>query len=361
MGKEKAPTISGEEVAQALQLSVLQDTIRSLEEAKLKLLLEVKELKDKLQQQKEDQADIYFYLNKKCDESFEIIASLEEQLSNEQSDREIAEKLYEAKLDEARNQAAANEAKLQTRISELENKVEMANSFTTQKAEMEGRIASLEGQLDAERDNLKTTVESLENRFLMEREKLRKSYELKYDQIKKDLEGSLDGKLSKKTQKTQIMNVVMKKELDTQSRHADRLLEINQQILEKDRKMKIDLDLSNQMNDELTLKLNLSERKMKAMRGEVDAVKDEIEQIKAECEGKLKAKDVDIDELSKKLHRMHQSSVRTSENLDDMWHFLSKHFQRLKLAHPEYQSKVESHEDILRILLKDLAMKYPNE
>ena len=44
-----------------------------------------------------------------------------------------------------------------------------------------------------------------------------------------------------------------------------------------------------------------------------------------------------------------------------MWTFLSKQFQRIKTLHPEYQQRVESHEDLLRVLVKDLAMKYPNE
>lgn len=200
----------------ALTINMLQDTVKSLEETKLKLLLNIKELKEKLEQQKSDQADIYYYLNRKCDESFEIIASLEEQLSSEQSDREIAEKLYESKIEELKQNAALNETKLQARINELDNRVEMLSSFSQQKDELESNLKNMERSLEEERKKFKETTELMENKFLMEREKLRKSYDLKYESIKKELEASMDGKLSQKTQKTQIMNVVMKKELDTQ-------------------------------------------------------------------------------------------------------------------------------------------------
>eukprot|EP01031_Cornospumella_fuschlensis_P008685 gene8685-10702_t len=98
----------------ALTIETLKETIKSLEESKLGLVVTVKELKDKLAQQKDDQADIYYFLNKKCDESFEIIATLEEQLLNEQADREISEKLYESKIEELRVSSSGNEAKLQT-------------------------------------------------------------------------------------------------------------------------------------------------------------------------------------------------------------------------------------------------------
>ena len=69
--------------------------VKVLEDEKQKLLLDIENLKTNLQQQKRDQEDIYYYLNKKCDESFDVIASLEEQLHSEQADREAVEKAYE--------------------------------------------------------------------------------------------------------------------------------------------------------------------------------------------------------------------------------------------------------------------------
>jgi hypothetical protein len=73
----------------------------------------------------------------------------------------------------------------------------------------------------------------MENRFLLERDKLRKAFDSKYEETKKELEGSVEVKMTNKTKKTQIMNVVMKKELDSQSMHAEKLLEINQTILDR--------------------------------------------------------------------------------------------------------------------------------
>lgn len=203
-------------IAESLNIGILQDTIKTLEETKLKLLITIKELKEKLEQQKADQNDIYFYLNKKCDESFEIIASLEEQLTNEQSDREIAEKLYENKIDELKSQNSQSESKFLNKIKELENKLEVFSNYSQSKQEMEKTMNDLMNTLEEERKQYQINMENMENKFLVERDKLRKTYDLKYESVKKDLESSIDGKLSKKTQRTQIMNVVMRKELDTQ-------------------------------------------------------------------------------------------------------------------------------------------------
>lgn len=213
--KLKEP-LKPDEVTEILNVSVLHDMIKALEETKLKLLLNIKELKEKLAQQKEDQADIYYYLNKKCDESFETIAALEEQIVNEQTDREISEKLYESRLEEAKATIASNELKYTSKIAELETKLEMLNTYTEEKKEMETKIKELMTQIEEDRLQFKLNAESIENKFLMERDKLRKSYDIKYETLKRELEASVEIKLSKKTKKTQIMNVVMKKELDSQ-------------------------------------------------------------------------------------------------------------------------------------------------
>jgi len=205
-----------EKVADALSNNMLREMINELEETKLSLLLNIKELKEKLAQQKDDQADIYFYLNKKCDEGFEVIASLEEQIINEQTDREIAEKLYENKIEELKSTHQVMEAKHLSKIEELETRLEMLNSFSEEKEESERNLKVLMNKLEEERNQFRVNTESIENRFLVERDKLRKTYDQKYEQIKKELEDSVENKMSNKTKKTQLMNVIMKKELDSQ-------------------------------------------------------------------------------------------------------------------------------------------------
>jgi hypothetical protein len=208
--------MKSQEVVEMLTVEALKQSIKTLEETKVNLLLTIKELKENLAQQKNDQSDIYFFLNKKCDESFEIIATLEEQLLNEQGDREIAEKMYENRLEDIRITAGNNEARLQVRITELEARLEMLNSFAESKNETERIIKELMAKLEEERAQSRLNADTMENRFLLEREKLRKSYDIKYDLLKKELESSIDGKLSKKTQRTEIISVIMKKELETQ-------------------------------------------------------------------------------------------------------------------------------------------------
>lgn len=214
--KKGAAPPDPEKVSEVLTNNMLREMINELEETKLKLLLNIKELKEKLAQQKEDQADIYYYLNKKCDESFEVIANLEEQIINEQTEREIAEKMYENKIEELKAAHQNMEAKHLSKISELETRLEMLNSFNEEKEESEKNLKILMAKLEDERAQFKVNTENIENRFLLERDKLRKSYDQKYEKIKAELESSVEQKMSNKAKKTQLMNVIMKKELDSQ-------------------------------------------------------------------------------------------------------------------------------------------------
>ena len=120
--KDGSEEITPAIVSDLLTLGALRDDVAVLEDDKAKLLIALQESRDQLKQQKTDQADIYYYLNKKCDESFEVIASLEEQLLHEQSDREVSEKSYESRLEEMRLASSNTESKLQAKISDLESR-----------------------------------------------------------------------------------------------------------------------------------------------------------------------------------------------------------------------------------------------
>jgi len=131
MSKKKGDEISPAYVADMLTINSLRESVAALEDQKMKLLVALQDARDQLKQQKTDQADIYYYLNKKCDESFEVIASLEEQLLNEQSDRELSEKGFENKYEELRMSAGQTEVKLHAKITDLESRLVNKNYSST--------------------------------------------------------------------------------------------------------------------------------------------------------------------------------------------------------------------------------------
>lgn len=189
-------------VEEKLTNSILHDIVGDLEQNKLKLLVNVKQLKEKLDQQKEDQADIYYYLNKKCDDGYEIIGSLEEQIISEQHARENAEKVYEKRLDELRSKFAGEEIRYMSKIAELEDKLKGLRDFVDRKDEIERTMQSLKSTLDEERGVYSKKIGDLEYRMIIEKETLRKEYEQIIEKMQADIEVMIEGKLSETTKET---------------------------------------------------------------------------------------------------------------------------------------------------------------
>ena len=68
--------LEAEEYKKLLDLESLRDIIKELQDTKLKLIVQIDELKEQIKTQRADHTDVYFYLNKKCDDAFETIESL---------------------------------------------------------------------------------------------------------------------------------------------------------------------------------------------------------------------------------------------------------------------------------------------
>lgn len=369
--------MSALDIENNLKRQVLEETIKELEEKNQQLIYTVKELKEKLQQQKEDQSDIYYYLNKKCDESFEIISALEGQLASEQADRELAEKMYEQKLEETRNSIVT----YKTKIIELENHIERlkvldSEDYINNKKKTTELIESLSKQLTTERKKYTEIIDEMESRMHAEKIKMKNALELKIAEIKNELELNLDSKLNEKAQKAQVLNQIIKKELEIQSKHADRLLEINQDIINKDRKRRIDLDIIEEQSNELMLKLATANKEKKSLLSKISNLEETIEKEKEINNSKLNDKDLEINNLKEQINKLSNKLKVNDNRMDEMWNFLSNSYHRIKLVNQNRAGRTTnnnenkenngsefnlSHENILVELVKQIALKYPTE
>mmetsp|Transcript_50506 Transcript_50506/g.99767 ORF Transcript_50506/g.99767 Transcript_50506/m.99767 type:complete len:628 (+) Transcript_50506:105-1988(+) len=375
--KVKTSYVDTERIREVLSSSMLQEMVNELEETKLKLLVNIKDLKEKLVQQNADQADIYFYLNKKCDECFEVIASLEEQIINEQTDREIAEKMYENKIEEMKSAQVFMESRYVSKLSELETRLEMLNSFSEEKEESERNLENLMIKLDEERQQFCINTESVENRFLLERDKLRKTYDQKYEKIKKELEASVEGKMSNKTKKTQIMNVMMKKEMDNQSEHAEKLLLINQQLAERDKSRKLELDVISSLNKDMAIRLAVSQRTIKQLNKKISAMEAAGVLTQDLHATQLREKADELAKLEGLQKRVQNRTLSENRNIDKVWTFLANSFslvstdnhQSANLSSSKTKMSASAmftednagiHEKLLVSLVKEVVRKFPH-
>jgi len=97
-------------------------------------------------------------------------------------------------------------------------RLEMLNNFSEMKEDLSNKLVAANATIEEERAKYAHDVESLENRFLVERERMKRTFDLNFDAAKRELEGTVDKKLSGKVRKTQVMNVLIRKELESQVR-----------------------------------------------------------------------------------------------------------------------------------------------
>ena len=206
-------------VSDELTNGMLLDQVEELEEQKTKLLLSLKDLKEKYEQQKSDQADIYYYLNKKLDENYETIASLEEQILNEQTQREEQEKKLEKRIEELNLKLSSDETKYLAKINEAEEKLQKLKEFSDNKDELESNFEKLLETLELERKQYRELVDENERKSIRERDRFRKECAQQFDDYKLKLQDEADDKLSSRTKKTLNTNKMMKTELAYQVQH----------------------------------------------------------------------------------------------------------------------------------------------
>jgi hypothetical protein len=95
----------------------------------------------------------------------------------------------------------------------------MLKDYALRKEEQEQELEQLRSTIERERKDFAEMKEEIEKKSLMERDKLRREYDYKKDQLKVEVETKVEERLSKKTKKVQVVNTIIKNELSTQVRY----------------------------------------------------------------------------------------------------------------------------------------------
>lgn len=362
------PAPSADEITENLTNALLRETIEKLEDQKVKLLLNIKGLVEKLAQQKSDQADIYFYLNKKLDDNYEVISSLEEQILTEQSDREQSEKMYEKQIEDMKAKQANEEHKLNSRIMDLEEKLQILKEFSDQKQELDENLLKLFDTLENERRQFQTTTEEMERKAAFDRDKLKKEYESLIVQYKSDIQGKVDARLTKTTKNTQAANLVMQNELKYQSNTVEKMLHLTDSVLEKDRDLQMELSIAQTNETEIVHRLATYQRVIKQLNTKIEQDEtDRVELIQTH-ESKVLLKNEEIHRLKQQLESIECNMEMENQQLDELWKAMSETYAYIQHRKKKLSSSVVAkrnepvdHDEMLCEVFYRVAKKYPGK
>ena len=206
-----AKSISG-----GLEVSQLRDYVEELERRQLKVVQDARLSKEENEQRARDQADVYYYLNKKLDDNYDVIHTMEEQIIREQSEREISESEYEQIIEQLNAKIASDESKYQNKILDLEDKLDIVREYMGKKEEMQQKLDDLTKTLEKERAESHMKCEDMDKRRIQEKAQLKEDFQIELEALKRHHKSDIDSKLSSKAKKSAILNVMYKKELQYQ-------------------------------------------------------------------------------------------------------------------------------------------------
>ncbi|ETV70667.1 hypothetical protein, variant 1 [Aphanomyces astaci] len=208
----------------AFELSVMNDHMKAMEGENALIKAENDMLKAKLVQQKEDEADIYYYLHKKLDANYEVIAQLESDIQTVKLERDAMDKAFHIKQDETQDAFAKEKKELTERIESAEDTLHALEVFRERKIVLEDTIAAMESTLAAEKDNHKKQVVEMERRNVQEKERIKKDMLMKIKENKQNLLARTEDQLDTTTKRTMMENDQMISELQYQSKETEKLL-----------------------------------------------------------------------------------------------------------------------------------------
>lgn len=301
------------------------EEVKAGEEAKLRLLLKTKDLEEQLEQQKRDQKDIYFYLNKKCDDAYNMIAQLEEQLSAEQQDREICEKGFEDQVSSLQNLLKNERETSKQTIQKLEDKLVALYSFETMKDKLEAQVAELQKALEEQRAETTRRVDDCELRFAAERRRMEKERQAALDELRHEMENSLEARMPTAVQKTLQINQLIRAELQQQSSTAINILDRDSAIQADAKAAKLELSLARGHEQEMLGKLSTYQRVIKKLNEQMAREKAERDKMSDDFLSAMRSKDAEAALLKAQLDdaRVELAGQQESDRHDAaVWRFL---------------------------------------
>jgi hypothetical protein len=262
---------AAEDKAKLFNQVMYEQRIKILEEENAELIKDKAKLEENLRQQRADEADIYYYLHKKLDDNYDVIASLEKQILIEQTERERAQKNY----DEAtKNVEASNKTEIERLQEELKSTKEdlfTLSEFRQKKADLEKQFRDLRETMEKEQEEHKQITADLDRRNVQEKERLKNEMLRKIQETKQNLLSMTEDQLHTTTKRTIMENEQMITELQYQSKETEKMLHKNEKLETEKHSLRRELELSKETEQELAKRTQFYQKLIKKLHEKLKA------------------------------------------------------------------------------------------
>lgn len=254
--RKHLPTNEGDREFFITELKILRERLASAEARSEELTATNSELTRELKKQKEDQADIFEYLNGQITEKTTTIMKLEESVHTLEEEVASITNDMESKLLLKEEEAAAQREVSSKQIDELRVALEELNDFQKHKEGLERESAETKRSLEEERQVHQRELSDLERHHVQEKDRLKREMLVKLKETKTALNKLTADQLDMTTKRTIAENAQMSTELAWQSKETERLMRRGDVLGEENKKLKREVALHKQTEEEFARKSN---------------------------------------------------------------------------------------------------------
>merc|ERR1711988_872186 len=270
-----------------------------------------KKLEFDLLTQKEDQVDIFTYLNTELSKRVEQVARLEAQIQELGEAQKKWEKETQEEFEGIRKEQERVVGELTKKINDYKAELDDLQEFTKHKNDLEQKLKSVEEELQQEHDRHLISLTDLERKHAQDREKIKRDYHDRLEFDKAELLRMTNNQLEFTTRRTIMENEMMTAELGYQNKQTEKLVKVNESLEKENQDMKRDMELCRQAEQELVKKnyqfqktIKMMQIKLKAQELDSQDMKS-LEEVNAEkIGGQLQSSEAHAKALEEKLHAL---------------------------------------------------------
>ncbi|OQR82821.1 hypothetical protein ACHHYP_15466 [Achlya hypogyna] len=250
----------------AFELSVMNDHMKHLEHDNELLKAENNTLKAKLLQQREDEADIYFYLHKKLDANYEVITQLEGEIESVKAEKAVVEDQYHTEMAVQSEQFSKERKDWAERMESAEGTLQALELFQERKAALEETLEKLQATLAQEKEAHRLQLIEIERRNVQEKERIKKEMLIK---IKENKQARCPWEAG--ADRTMMENDQMISELQYQSKETEKLLAKYKAIEAEVAQLRLQLKLNKETEIEMAKRTHFYQKLIKKLNERVQA------------------------------------------------------------------------------------------
>lgn len=295
-------------------------------EARCSELQEInKKLEYDLLTQKEDQVDIFTYLNTELSKRVEQVASLENQIQAMALAQEKWEKETEQEFATIRADHEQIIEDLNKKVDAYKGELEDLQDFTKHKNALEQKLRDVETELSQNHDRHLISLTDLERKHSQDREKIKRDYHERLEADKGELLYKINKQLEFTTRRTMHENDMMTSELSYQNKQTERIIRNSEDLSKEQQAMKRETELLKQAEERLVMKNHKFQKTIKQLQiklaaYEADSTK--IQSIEADAvdakHQEMEAARESINVLNEKLQGMRHKHILATKECDSL-------------------------------------------